>query len=204
MLTDKPENYLFLPKFENRRMKRTNIHFLVAALLILAAACSRIALYPHNFSPIIGMALFGGAVIQDKKAAFLLPLLAMLLSDIMFEISGIAPGFWGWGQLTGYGILATITLIGFTLKNRHAIHIAGYSIGSSILFYLLSNMAFFLIDNPIYHTYTQDLAGLKQCYIMALPFLRTGMIADLVFSALLFGSYFLLDQWVAKKESMAR
>ena len=40
----------------------------------------------------------------------------MLLSDIMFEISGIAPGFWGWGQLTGYGILATITLIGFTLK----------------------------------------------------------------------------------------
>lgn len=184
-------------------MKKINIQVLFAVLLVIAAAFSRIALYPHNFSPIIGMALFGGSVIRDKKMAFLLPLLAMLLSDLMFEISGIAPGFWGWGQLTGYSILALITLIGFTLKKPNPVNVAGYSIGSSFLFFILSNLAFFLIDNPVYHTYTQDMAGLKQCYIMALPFLRNGLAADLIYSGLLFGSYYLLNQWVARKESMA-
>lgn len=184
-------------------MKRNQLHFLMAALLILAAACSRIILYPHNFSPIIGMALFGGAMIQDKKLAFLLPLLSMFLSDMMFEISGIAPGFWGWGQLVGYAILALITVFGFTMKKPSVLKVAGYSITSSVIFFILSNLSFFLIDNPIYHTYTQDFNGLQQCYIMALPFFRNGLITDLVYSGLLFGTFYLVNEWVLAKKSVA-
>lgn len=184
-------------------MKQTNIQIILAVGLVLAAAFSRIALYPFTFSPIIGMALFGGAVIKDKKYAFLLPILAMLASDLMFEASGIAKGFWGWGQLVGYGILALITAIAFTLKSRNPLAIAGYSVGSSILFYLLSNLSFFLIDNPVYHLYSQDLAGLKQCYIMALPFLQKGLLADLTYSGLLFGSFYLLTNLLEKKSNYA-
>jgi hypothetical protein len=59
---------------------------LIAVILILLAAISRVVMYPHNFSPMIGMAIFGGAIIKDKRLAFALPLLSMLLSDVMFEV----------------------------------------------------------------------------------------------------------------------
>ena len=96
--------------------------------MILAAALSRIAFYPLNFSPVIAMALFSGSVIKDKKLAFALPLLAMFISDILFEVTNIAVGFWGWGQLVGYGIFALITVFGFNLKKINPLNVAGFSI----------------------------------------------------------------------------
>ena len=104
---------------------------IIAVLLILAAAISRVLMYPHNFSPIIGMAIFSGAVIKDKRLAFVLPIFSMFLSDVMFEVFNIAPGFWGWGQLVGYGILVLITVIAFNLKKINIGNVAGFSIGSS-------------------------------------------------------------------------
>lgn len=147
----------------------------------------------------IGMAIFGGAIIKDKRLAFALPLLSMLLSDIMFEAFNIAPGFWGWGQLVGYGIFALVTVIAFNLKKINVINVAAYAVMSSVIFFLLSNLAFFIIDNPIYHTYTQDGAGFINCYVSALPFFRTSIVADLVYSGLLFGIYALAQNLVFKK-----
>ena len=168
---------------------------LLAVILILAAGISRVIMFPHNFSPIIGMALFGGAIIRDKKFAFVLPIFAMFLSDVMFEMSGIANGFWGWGQLVGYGILALITIFAFRLKKINPLNVFGFSLISSCIFFVLSNLSFFLIDNKVYHTYSNDFAGLKQCFIMALPFFKTGIVADLVYSGVLFGSYYLLNTY---------
>ena len=145
------------------------------------------------------MAIFSGAVIKDKRLAFALPLLSMFLSDVLFEAFNIAPGFWGWGQLVGYGILVLITVIAFNLKKINIANVAGYSIGSSIIFYLLSNLSFFIFDNPIYHTYSPDGNGFLQCYIQALPFFRTSLIADLVYSGELFGVYYAITHYVVKK-----
>ena len=183
--------------------KQNTPTIILAIILILAAAISRVVMYPHNFSPIIGMAIFSGAVIKDKRMAFLLPIVSMFLSDIMFEVFKIAPGFWGWGQLVGYGILALITIIAFNLKKASVVNVIGYSLGSSVVFFILSNLSFFLIDNPIYHTYTQDAKGFVQCYVQALPFFRTSFIADLVYSGVLFGAYYLVNQYVIKKQVVA-
>ena len=176
---------------------------ILAVLLILAAAISRVVMYPNNFSPIIGMAIFAGAVIKDKRLAFILPLASMLLADVLFEVFNIAPGFWGWGQLVGYGILALITIIAFNLKKINVVNVFGFSIASSIIFFILSNLSFFLIDNPIYHTYTQDANGFIQCYVQALPFFRTSVIADLVYSGVLFGAYSTVNSYVIKKQAVA-
>jgi hypothetical protein len=184
-------------------MKQPKLNILLASLLILAAGLSRVVLFPNNPSPLIGIALFSGAIISDKKLAFLLPVLSLFLSDLIFEVSGIAQGFWGWGQVVQYGILFLLTALAFTLKNWNAVKVAGYSIGSSLLFFALSNLSFFLIDNPVYHLYTQDINGLKNCYIAALPFLKKSLAADLVYSAVLFGSYYLLQVTALKKRSQA-
>ena len=172
---------------------------LIAAVFILVAALSRLVLYPHNFSPIIGMAVFGGAMIADKKLAFALPLFAMLLSDILFQVSGIAEGFWGWGQAVGYGILGLITVISFNLKKITVLNVAGFSILSSVIFFLLSNSSFFVIDNTIYHTYPQTFGGYLSCLAAGLPFLKTGVVADLIYSGILFGSYFLIQKYALRK-----
>jgi len=173
---------------------------LIAVLLILAASISRVLMYPHNFSPIIGMAIFSGAVIKDRRLAFILPIVSMFLADVMFEVFNIAPGFWGWGQLVGYGILALITVIAFNLKKINIINVAGYSVASSIIFFILSNLSFFILDNPIYHTYSPDFSGFIDCFVKALPFFRTSLIADLIYSGVLFGAYYAITHYVVKKQ----
>jgi hypothetical protein len=183
--------------------KQNTSTLIIAALLVVIAALSRVILYPHNFSPIIGMAVFSGAVIKDRRLAFALPLLSMFLSDVLFEVFNIAPGFWGWGQLIGYGILALITIIAFSMKKINVLSVAGYSIASSLLFFFLSNSAFFVFDNPIYHTYTQNFNGYIATLAGGLPFLKTGIIADLVYSTVLFGTYFLVQHFAFNKKEVA-
>ncbi len=187
-----------MPKaFTMNRQNKTSI--IIAVLLVLAAAVSRVIMYPHNFSPMVGMAIFAGATFADKRFAFALPVCAMLLSDIMFEVFNIAPGFWGLGQAVGYGIFALITILAFTMKKVTTIKVIGYSLVSSVVFFLLSNLSFFLIDNPVYHMYSQNAQGLLDCYVNALPFFRTSLIADLVYSGVLFGAYYLLQNAAVKK-----
>ena len=179
--------------------KQSNSSILIGVLLVLAAAISRVIMYPHNFSPMVGMALFAGATFTDKRLAFALPLFSMLLSDIMFEVFKIAPGFWGWGQLVGYGIFALITVFAFTMKKVHAVNVIVYASASAVIFFILSNLSFFLIDNQVYHTYPQTFSGLAACYYAAIPFFKTGLAADLVYSIILFGTYYLIQQVTVKK-----
>lgn len=169
--------------------KQHTLSIIIASLLVIAAAISRVAMYPDNFSPIIGMALFSGAILPNKKLAFAMPIFAMFLSDLLFEVTGIAPGFWGWGQLAGYAILGVITVFAFTLKKAKPINLAIYSISASVIFFVLSNLSYFLIENPIYQTYPQTGVGLIDCYGAALPFFRTALIADLVYTFGLFGLF---------------
>jgi hypothetical protein len=177
-------------------MKQNTTMFLIAAVMILAAALSRIAFYPLNFSPVIAMALFGGAVFKDKKLAFALPLLAMFLSDFIFEITNIATGFWGWGQLVGYGILALITVFGFNLKKINVQNVTGFSIVSSLIFFLLSNTSVWIFDTT---TYAQNFGGWVNCLAAGIPFLKNGLAADLVYSALFFGGFVLMEKYAFKK-----
>jgi hypothetical protein len=183
-----------------QQQNKTSI--LIAIILVVAAAISRVVLYPHNFSPMVGMALFAGATFSDKRLAFALPIFSMLLSDIMFEVMQSGQGFWGWGQLVGYGIFALITLFAFTLKKVNVLNVVGYSVASSVIFFVLSNLSFFLIDNNIYHTYTQNFSGLITCYVAALPFFKNSIVADLLYSGILFGAYYAIQN-VAVKKSIA-
>lgn len=167
--------------------------------MVLAAALSRVFFYPLNYSPVIAMALFGGSVIKNKKLAFALPLFSMLLADLLFEFLNIATGFWGWGQLVGYGIFAIITLLGFKLKKINVINVAGFSILSSVIFFFLSNSAFWLIDNRVYHLYSQDFSGYINSLIGGLPFLEKSFFVDLAYCAIFFGGYVLFERQSVKK-----
>ena len=56
-------------------------------LLVLIASLYRLLPgRPLGFAPQIAMALFSGSIIKNKRYSFLLPILSMLLSDILFEL----------------------------------------------------------------------------------------------------------------------
>jgi hypothetical protein len=163
--------------------------------LVLFAALSRVVLYPLHiyFSPVIAMALFGGACFTDKKYSFALPLLAMFFSDLMFEFFFVAPGFWGWGQLVNYAALLLVTFLGFALKKLSLLNIAAASVASSLIFFLVSNTGVWIFDTT---TYARDLSGWIDCLVMGIPFLKNGLIADLSYATVLFGGYSLVTSRV--------
>ena len=50
---------------------------LIIAAIIIFAAITRFIPHPPNFTPIIAIRIFGGAYFQDRRLAFLIPLLAV-------------------------------------------------------------------------------------------------------------------------------
>ena len=87
-------------------------HSRLLALLsaILVAAALRLVPHPPNFTPIGAMALFSGAYLGRRALAFVAPLGALLLSDVVL-------GFYH-GQATVYFSVALIVLIGMVALAR--------------------------------------------------------------------------------------
>jgi hypothetical protein len=187
---------------------RQNKSALVAfGLLIIIGSVFRAA----GFAPQIAMAVFGAAVIRDKRLAFVIPLVSMLLSDVFIEMlyrSGYMNygGFYSGvnfydGQVLNYLLLAGMTLVGFWARNLNWSRIAIATVTAPVLYFLLSNL-FVWIGGGGYsrpHTF----GGLVLCYEDALPFLRTSIMYTTVFSAILFGGYFLAQRFVVQGKQLA-
>ena len=183
-------------------------------LLILAASLYRAwPDRPYGFAPQMAMALFGGAIIKDKRFAFLLPLLSMLISDVLYQIlyvNGLTEikGFYG-GQWINYLLIGCVTLFGFLLKKITALRVFAFSVSGSIIFFLLSNFAVWAGGGGFNRPKTLD--GLLMCYNDGLAFLRDyGLvkgfygnlfIGDLFFCTLLFGSFYLLNRTFVERKS---
>ena len=169
-------------------------------LLIVIASLYRIMPgRPYGFAPQIAMAIFGGAVIKDKKFAFLLPLLSMFISDALFEILyrngvGNLRGFYE-GQVTNYMLFGLMTFFGFFIKNFNVGRIAIASIVAPTVYFFLSNFLIWASSSPFAGLQRpKTFNGLLLCLGDGLPFYPLSVAATFVFSAILFGSYFLITK----------
>ena len=154
---------------------------------------------PLGFSPMIGMAIFGGAVIKDKKFAFLLPLLAMFVSDGLYQllyINGVGniPGFYE-GQATNYILFGGLTVFGFFIKNFNIKRIAIASLSAPTAYFLISNFLVWASSSPLSGLgRPKTFSGLMMCYSDGLPFYPWSVASTFIFSAVLFGSFYLLTK----------
>ena len=151
--------------------------------LIAMAVLARVIPHPANVTPIVGLALFSGAFfsIKNRVAAVLVPLIAMFVSDLAIGMHS--------QMVSVYGSIVLISLIGFVLsEKRGAARIAGASIAASTLFFVITNFTVWLSGEM----YAKTGAGLLECYTLALPFYRNGLLGDLAYSVLLFGAWALL------------
>src|SRR3990172_7255101 len=115
--------------------------FIFITSAILLAAMSR--LFPHipNFTPIAAMALFGGVYFSDKRLAFVIPLIAMLLSDIAIQL------FFGWGfhntMIYVYIGFILTSIIGMMVRRKVSVlSVTTGSIVASILFFIITNFGY--------------------------------------------------------------
>ncbi len=169
-----------------------NKRFITITAIVFIAAISRLLPHAPNFTPIGAMALFSGAYFTKRYWAFLMPLLAMLLSDTLM-------GFNGWyfteQTIAVYGTFMLITALGlFMQKNKGILRIAGLSIASSVLFFVITNL--FVWIGGFFHKpelYSLTSSGLIQCYTMAIPFFDKTLASDLFYNAVLFGGFYLLQ-----------
>lgn len=179
-------------------MKNTRQIIIGFVLLIVIASLYRIMPgRPYGFAPQIAMAIFGGSIIKDKRFAFLLPLLSMFFSDALYEVLyrngvGNIPGFYE-GQVTNYVLFTSLVLFGFFIRNFNVKRIAIASIAAPTTYFLISNFLVWASNSPLSGLgRPKTFDGLMMCYSDGLPFYPWSVAATFIFSAVLFGSYFLL------------
>jgi hypothetical protein len=164
---------------------------LLALTLIVLAAALRIAPHPWNFTPVGAMALFSGAVLKDRRLAFLFPLLALFAGDVFIGFHKLIP--------IVYASFLINVAIGLWLRDRRTVARIGLAT-------LLGATQFFLITNfavwQFLGTYSHNFSGLLACYIAAIPLFWNTLAGDAAYAALLFGGYALAERFIpALRES---
>jgi hypothetical protein len=163
----------------------TKPRLLVLVCMILAAAASRLVPHPPNMASITAVALFGGAYLSDKRLAFLVPMAALFLSDLIL-------GLYSHMEIV-YGSFALVVCLGLLRRRKRTpLRIASATLASSILFFVITNFGVWAFGS----LYPKTAARLATCYVAALPFFRNTLAGDALYTAVLFGGFALAERWV--------
>lgn len=162
--------------------EKIDSRFLVIMGIVLFGVFGRIltnGLIP-NFAPIGAIALFSGAYFQNKKVAFIVPMLAMILSDIVI-------GFHETMVFVYLGFAITVFL-GFGLRTNDSLNVGktvGTTLASALIFFFLTNAGVWMM----YDFYPKGLTGLWASLTAGLPFLRMSVLGDFFYVAIFFGVF---------------
>lgn len=190
---------------ERNKMKQNRLNIILAIGLIVLAASARIVsqeLHLYNLVPVAAIGLFAGAVLKDKRMAFLLPLLSLFISDLfieLFPINAQQRGFYGLEQFFVYGSILLVTIMGMGMKKINAGRVLGYSLAGSVVFFIVSNFGSYVSG-----MYGYGLESMATTYVMAIPFFKNTLLGDLVGNTVLFGGFYLLQQVFVGKMEKAR
>ena len=168
-------------------MKKIEISPKIYIVLTMIFAGAMMRLIPHwpNFTPIAAIALFGGTFLKRKDMAFLVPVAAMLLSDLIIGFhSTMLPVYLSFIAIVGMGLILQ--------RRLTAVNTLSASLSASVLFYLVTNFASWTSG---FMPYPMNIGGLMQSYIAGLPFLFNGVLGDLFYTSVLFGAtYFVTSR----------
>lgn len=169
--------------------------------LVIIAALSRLLPHPPNFTAIGAMALFGGAIISSNFLKYILPIGALLLSDLVLNNTIYSSGEFSLvypGMIWVYSAFIAIAFLGSKINNANIKSILGGSVGSAILFFLVTNFGYWVSGAM----YPLTLEGFTACYVAAIPFFGSTLLSTLLFSGILFGGYHFVGQKVMKAETI--
>ena len=188
---------VLLVKIGNMKLKFS----IFAVGLIIIAALSRILPHPPNVTPVAAMGIFGAAYFVSKRWAYVIPFLALFISDLVLNnifLRSFIPDATGLIWFTkislfvylGFGL--TIWLSKILLKNINTSNIIKATLLASLIFYVVSNLGVWLtMPNT-----TMSIVGLFEVYIAGLPYLLNSILGNFFFVAVFFG----IAEYVRSKE----
>jgi hypothetical protein len=130
------------------------------------------------------MALFSGALLKDRRLAFLFPLLALFAGDIIIGFHKLIP--------LVYASFLISVAIGLWLRDRRTVaRVSLATLLGGIQFFLVTNFAVWQFLTGYPHT----ASGLAACYISGVPFFWNTLAGDAAYAALLFGGFALAEHF---------
>jgi hypothetical protein len=166
---------------------------LMILFLIGLDVAARLLLHTWNVSPVAASALFAGLMLRRRWLALLVPLAALALSDAVI-------GFDDWRMASVvYAALALPAVAGILGRRYGASRVVvPAALTCSLIFFAATNLAVWAFSGM----YSLDLAGLTQCYTLALPFLKYTIAGDLFWAAVLFGGAWLVQRLTARTNAL--
>lgn len=174
-------------------MNRKNL-FVLFIILVATAVFTRALPYLLHFDamffqPIMAMGIFSISTFRKEKTAILVPLAAMLVSDLVIELVKPGLGFYT-GQSLNYLFLALSVGLSYFFNSKKSAEVTWAVIIVPFCYFLLSNGAMVFAthgDSPA--LYSRDLNGLMTSYAAAFPFFLKDLTSTALFAALFFGVY---------------
>ena len=141
--------------------------------LVAVAVVGRLYQPAWNVTPMAGVALAAGVLFPQRWVAASVPLAALLISN------SVLPGYGSWA-MAGVVFAASIwpILLGGMVRRGGLFTVVGGALASSLVFYLTTNLAHWMLTADYPHT----VEGLVACYVAALPFYRWMPVGDLLWS----------------------
>ena len=148
-----------------------------------------------NFSPLGGMAIFGGAYFNRKWKAFAFPLLMLFISDLIlhqtvFKKYGNGYLYNGWYWV--YGSFALMTIVGMRVLKKITINRFILSALACVFIHWIITDLGVWIGSKIY---AQNFNGFVTCLQKAIPYEWRFLAGTLAYGVILFG----LFEWINRK-----
>jgi hypothetical protein len=131
------------------------------------------------------VALFAAFTFRKTWLACLVPLAAVLLSDVALHLITPWPAF-GAIKLFVLAALCLTMAAGRYLRKPTPLKIGGCAIGSSLVFFIVTNFGVWLTGGGFH--YPLNLQGLLATFTAAIPFFQWTLAGTLFYSAGLFGA----------------
>lgn len=166
-------------------MKFQKKDFVFAILAVVLGVLTRTIFdLGQNVEMVTAFAIVSGYFFNNKKLAFAVPLITMILSDIFIKNTNIFLFTWS-GFLFGPIAGSLLRRLVNKFKGNFALGLVGsqgLGIVSTLVFFLWTNLGVWLIGNM----YVKDLSGLTLSYINAIPFLVNQLVGNLVIVPIVF------------------
>jgi hypothetical protein len=173
------------------KMDKTMVwQVLIAGGLVAVAVVWRVFNHESMLTPnleLVTAVTLVASVFLHRYFALLVPLAAMLASDLLIGNTDVALFSWSAFALIG---LAGLVLRRWKLATGQLVaRTTGLGLGAAVFFFVWTNFGVWLMADGSFYPHTWQ--GLMACYAMAVPFFRATLVSGLVLApaAMLVAAY---------------
>jgi hypothetical protein len=172
---------------------------MLAYVFVIFAVAMRFLPHPLAFTPVTAALLFFGA--RGSRKQLWVPLLLMAASDVVLTKFYYAYPLTA-DHVISWAYYAAILWLGTKLgRDAKPLPILGAALGSSVLFFIVSNFGAWATWTDMY---PRTFNGLMLAYDAGLPFFRRSVEGDLLFTAAFFAAPMVLKAMAGALEKTDR